>query len=130
MYRAQTHDIQVTVEPFYLAEESDPKNAQFLWAYTIEIANLGSQTVRLRSRHWRIVDALGREEEVRGLGVVGEQPVLAPGERFEYTSGCPLRTPSGMMRGSYEMENLDGGRFDIEIPAFSLDIPGMRRSIN
>lgn len=130
MYRALTHDIQVTVEPFYLAEESDPQANQFLWAYTVEIVNLGQETVRLRARHWRIVDALGREEEVRGLGVVGEQPVLAPGERFEYTSGCPLRTPSGMMRGTYEMEDLEGGRFDIAIPAFSLDIPGEQRSIN
>ncbi|WP_349359801.1 Co2+/Mg2+ efflux protein ApaG [Stappia sp.] len=130
MYRALTHGIQVTVEPFYLAEESDPQANQFLWAYTVEIVNLGQETVRLRARHWRIVDALGREEEVRGLGVVGEQPVLAPGERFEYTSGCPLRTPSGMMRGTYEMEDLEGGRFDIAIPAFSLDIPGEQRSIN
>ena len=130
MYRAVTRDIQVTVEPHYLADESSPDESRFVWAYSVDIVNLGLDTVRLRARHWRIVDALGRLEEVRGLGVVGEQPVLAPGERFEYTSGCPLRTNSGMMEGSYEMETVDGERFDVTIPAFSLDIPGTARSIN
>ncbi|QGZ36408.1 Co2+/Mg2+ efflux protein ApaG [Stappia indica] len=130
MYRAVTRDIQVTVEPHYLADESSPDDSRFVWAYSVDIVNLGLDTVRLRARHWRIVDALGRLEEVRGLGVVGEQPVLAPGERFEYTSGCPLRTSSGMMEGSYEMETVEGERFDIAIPAFSLDIPGTARSIN
>ena len=130
MYRAVTRDIQVTVEPHYLADESSPDDSRFVWAYSVDIVNLGLDTVRLRARHWRIVDALGRLEEVRGLGVVGEQPVLAPGERFEYTSGCPLRTSSGMMEGSYEMETVEGERFDIAIPGFSLDIPGTARSIN
>ncbi|WP_425088292.1 Co2+/Mg2+ efflux protein ApaG [Stappia sp.] len=130
MYRAVTHDIQVTVEPFYLVEESDPDTLQYLWAYTVEIVNHGTETVRLRARRWLIVDGAGREEEVRGLGVIGEQPVLGPGERYEYTSGCPLRTPSGMMSGSYEMEDMHGNRFDVAIPPFSLDIPGEARSIN
>ncbi|MBC2858377.1 Co2+/Mg2+ efflux protein ApaG [Stappia sp. 28M-7] len=130
MYRAVTRDIQVTVEPHYLADESSPNDNRFVWAYSVDIVNLGLDTVRLRARHWRIVDALGRLEEVRGLGVVGEQPVLAPGERFEYTSGCPLRTSSGVMQGSYQMETVDGERFDVAIPAFSLDIPGTARSIN
>jgi ApaG protein len=130
MYRAVTRDIQVTVEPHYLADESSPDDSRFVWAYSVDIVNLGLDTVRLRARHWRIVDALGRLEEVRGLGVVGEQPVLAPGERFEYTSGCPLRTSSGMMEGSYEMETVEGERFEVAIPAFSLDIPGTARSIN
>ena len=130
MYRAVTRDIQVTVESHYLADESNPDDSRFVWAYSVDIVNLGLDTVRLRARHWRIVDALGRLEEVRGLGVVGEQPVLAPGERFEYTSGCPLRTSSGMMEGSYQMETVDGERFDVTIPAFSLDIPGTARSIN
>ncbi|WP_428700330.1 Co2+/Mg2+ efflux protein ApaG [Stappia sp.] len=130
MYRAVTHDIQVTVEPQYLAEESDPADGRYFWAYNVDIVNLGMDTVRLRARHWRIVDAVGHLEEVRGLGVVGEQPVLAPGERFEYTSGCPLRTSSGMMAGSYQMETTDGERFDVDIPAFSLDIPGEVRSVN
>ncbi|WP_306031260.1 Co2+/Mg2+ efflux protein ApaG [Stappia sp. MMSF_3263] len=130
MYRAVTHDIQVTVEPQYLAEESDPADGRYFWAYSVDIVNLGMDTVRLRARHWRIVDAVGHLEEVRGLGVVGEQPVLAPGERFEYTSGCPLRTSSGMMAGSYQMETTDGERFDVDIPAFSLDIPGQVRSVN
>ena len=130
MYRAVTHDIQVTVEPQYLAEESDPADGRYFWAYSVDIVNLGMDTVRLCARHWRIVDAVGHLEEVRGLGVVGEQPVLAPGERFEYTSGCPLRTSSGMMAGSYQMETTDGERFDVDIPAFSLDIPGQVRSVN
>lgn len=130
MYRAVTRDIQVTVEPHYLVEESSPDDGRFVWAYSVDIVNLGLDTVRLRARHWRIVDALGRLEEVRGLGVVGEQPVLAPGERFEYTSGCPLRTSSGMMEGCYEMETVDGERFEVAIPAFSLDIPGAARTLN
>lgn len=130
MYRAVTRDIQVTVEPHYLADESSPDDGRFVWAYSVDIVNLGLDTVRLRARQWRIVDALGRLEEVRGLGVVGEQPVLAPGERFEYTSGCPLRTSSGMMEGCYEMETVDGERFEVAIPAFSLDIPGAARILN
>src|SRR5581483_1557194 len=103
MYRAVTRNIQVTVEPRFLPERSSPDNGYFFWAYTIEITNSGSETVQLRTRHWRITDALGRLQEVKGAGVVGEEPVLKAGESFEYTSGVPLPTPSGFMSGSYGM---------------------------
>lgn len=130
MYRAITRQIQVTVLPEFLADRSDPSEAQFFWAYTIEIANLGDLDVQLISRHWRITDGDGAVEEVRGAGVVGEQPILKPGETFRYTSGCPLRTPSGIMAGSYRMVNANGEAFDIEVPAFSLDSPFARRVLN
>ena len=130
MYRAVTRNIQVTVLPEFLADRSDPSESQFVWAYTIEIANLGDIDVQLVSRHWRITDGEGRLEEVKGPGVVGEQPILKPGDSFRYTSGCPLRTPSGIMTGSYRMVNGDGVAFDIEIPAFSLDSPFARRVLN
>ena len=96
----------------------------------MEIANLGDEVVRLRSRHWVITDANGRTEEVRGAGVVGKQPVLKPGERFAYTSGCPLSTSSGIMVGTYQMQTEDGEMFSIAIPAFSLDLPNAPRTMN
>jgi ApaG protein len=130
MYRAVTRNIEVTVTPRFLPERSSPENSYFFWAYTIEIANRGGETVQLKTRHWRITDALGRLQEVRGAGVVGEEPRLEPGESFEYTSGVPLPTPSGFMRGSYGMVTNQGERFDIEIPAFSLDSPAAERTIN
>jgi ApaG protein len=130
MYRAVTRGIQVTVEPHYLADRSEPENGLHVWAYLVDIVNLGLETVSLRSRYWRIIDGEGRLEEVRGEGVVGEQPTLAPGERYEYTSGCPLRTTSGVMSGSYTFETVEGQEFPVTIPAFSLDIPGERRSLN
>jgi ApaG protein len=130
MYRTVTRDIEVTVAPRFLPERSSPENSYFFWAYTIAIVNRGSETVQLKTRHWRITDALGRLQEVRGAGVVGEEPELAPGESFEYTSGVPLPTPSGFMVGSYGMVTTRGERFDIEVPAFSLDSPGARRTIN
>jgi ApaG protein len=130
MYRSTTHSIEVTVRPQFLDERSSPANNYYFWAYTIEIVNRGSDTVQLISRHWRITDALGRVQEVRGPGVVGEQPVLGPGQSFQYTSGVPLPTPSGFMAGSYNMVSTAGERFDIEIPAFSLDSPTAERSIN
>ncbi len=123
MYEAITHDIKVTVAPQFLADQSKPREGYFVWAYTITIENSSDQTVRLVNRFWQITDANGRVQEVRGEGVVGEQPVLKPGESFEYTSGAPLATPSGFMVGSYQMESYDGNPFDIEIPAFSLDQP-------
>ena len=123
MYTAITHDIQVTVLPEFVAERSQPERGRFFWAYTIEIANLGTVTVRLLSRHWIITDAEGRVEDIKGLGVVGEQPELQPGESFRYTSGCPLPTPSGIMAGSYQMTDEAGRAFDVTIPAFSLDSP-------
>lgn len=130
MYRAVTRNIQVTVLPEFLADRSDPSESQFVWAYTIEIANLGDIDVQLVSRHWRITDGEGRLDEVRGPGVVGEQPILKPGDSFRYTSGCPLRTPSGIMTGSYHMIDGNGAAFDIDIPAFSLDSPFARRVLN
>jgi ApaG protein len=118
------------VKPRFLSERSSPDNGYFFWAYTIEISNLGEETVQLKTRHWRITDATGKQQEVRGAGVVGEQPTLKPGERFEYTSGVPLPTPSGFMAGSYGMVSDAGDRFDIDIPAFSLDCSYAERTIN
>lgn len=130
MYEAVTRGIRVRVQPQYLEEESAPVDGRYVWAYTIDIINEGTETVQLRSRHWRITDAAGHTEEVRGPGVVGETPVLGPGESFRYTSGCPLTTPSGIMVGSYQMTTEDGGRIEVAIPAFSLDSPHARRSLN
>jgi ApaG protein len=130
MYRATTRQIQVTVEPNFIEAESSPNDRRYFWAYTIEIANLGGEVVQLRSRHWRITDANGHTEEVRGAGVVGKQPVLKPGATFSYTSGCPLTTSSGIMVGSYQMQNAAGELFSIAIPAFSLDVPDQRKVVN
>src|SRR5215510_15851502 len=130
MYRAVTRNIEVAVTPRFVADRSSPENNYFFWAYTISITNKGGETVQLKTRHWRITDAHGRVQEVRGPGVVGEQPRLAPGESFEYTSGVPLPTPSGFMVGSYNMVTEAGEHFDIAIPAFSLDSPGAARTIN
>lgn len=122
-YEKITRDIAVRVQPFYLEDQSTPEESHYVWAYRVRIENKGDETVQLRNRYWRITDARGRIQEVRGPGVVGEQPVLKPGEMFEYTSGCPLPTSSGFMVGSYQMESADGETFDIAIPAFSLDSP-------
>ncbi|MCF3933642.1 Co2+/Mg2+ efflux protein ApaG [Acuticoccus sp. M5D2P5] len=130
MYRKVTHDIEVTVEPSFMPEHSSPEKRRFVWAYEIEIRNLGPDTVRLRNRHWMITDANGEIEEVRGAGVVGEQPTLEPGSSFRYTSGCPLATSSGIMVGDYEMERETGERFFVDIPAFSLDLPNHRPTVN
>ena len=130
MYRATTRAIQVTVEPSFIEAESSAEDGRYFWAYSIEISNLGEDVVQLRSRHWRITDANGLTEEVRGAGVVGKQPVLKPGETFSYTSGCPLSTPSGIMVGTYQMQNEKGETFSIAIPAFSLDTPDGQRVMN
>lgn len=130
MYRAVTHQIEVTVQPNFLPERSSVENHQYFWSYTIVITNTGKETVQLRTRHWIITDASGRKQEVRGEGVVGEQPLLAPGERFEYTSGVPLQTASGLMTGTYQMVSESGERFEIEVPTFSLDSPDSRRILN
>src|SRR3990167_10024873 len=130
MYRAVTRKIEVTVTPRFISERSSPSNGYYSWASTINIANLASETVQLKTRHWRITDALGRLQEVKGPGVVGEEPTLKPGESFEYTSGVPLPTPSGFMVGSYGMVTAAGEHFDIEIPAFSLDSSDTERTIN
>ena len=123
MNSATTGGIIVSVETTYIEKDSDPDNRYFVWAYRIKIENNSADTVQLMSRHWMITDALGRQQEVRGAGVVGEQPVLAPGASFSYSSGTPLQTPSGFMRGTYAMRADNGREFDIEIPAFSLDCP-------
>lgn len=130
MYRATTRQIQVTATPRYVAERSEPEQGRYFWAYTIEVSNLGSETVQLKSRHWTITDAHGNVEEVHGVGVVGEQPVLPPGGRFEYTSGVPLTTATGIMSGRYDMLTQTGENFSVEVPAFSLDVPDMRRILN
>lgn len=130
MYTALTHDIQVTVTPRYLPEESDPDRSRYMFAYTVEIANLGPAPVQLRSRYWKITDGQGRVQEVRGPGVVGEEPLIEPGHAFEYTSGCPLPTPSGFMVGSYHMQDINGRWFTIDIPAFALDTPDENRRLN
>lgn len=130
MYRTTTHSIEVEVEPFYLPDRSEPDQSRFVWGYRVTIANNSDESVQLISRYWRITDGLGRVEEVRGPGVVGEQPELQPGDSYQYTSGCPLRTPSGFMVGSYTMRDVDGGLFDVDIPAFSLDLPDQSRSVN
>ncbi|MBV5266792.1 Co2+/Mg2+ efflux protein ApaG [Pinisolibacter aquiterrae] len=130
MYEAETRGVRVTVTPEYQADKSDPADNRWFWAYTVEITNLGTEVVRLRARHWRIVDARGQIQEVSGPGVVGEQPILQPGESFEYTSGCPLATSSGFMVGHYRMETGTGDWFDAEIPAFSLDLPQAARVLN
>ena len=123
MYSSITRSVRVTVNPVYLDEQSAPEENHYIWAYQVEIENLGQDVVQLLTRHWQITDSLGRMQEVRGAGVVGEQPILKPGERFRYTSGTPLPTPSGIMAGSYGMESASGEHFEVEIPAFSLDSP-------
>ncbi|MEN9896249.1 MAG: Co2+/Mg2+ efflux protein ApaG [Pseudomonadota bacterium] len=130
MYRALTRDIEVIVEPFYLAEQSDPDDSRYVWAYRVVIANHSDITVQLISRYWNITDENGQVDEVSGAGVIGEQPILNPGDTYEYQSGCPLDTPSGVMFGHYQMMADDGELFDVAIPAFSLDSPGVNRVIN
>jgi ApaG protein len=129
-YMANTRGIAVSVEPTYLETRSSPDSSQYFWAYRVSIENQGQDTVQLLSRHWMITNARGELTEVKGPGVVGEQPVLKPGESFEYTSGAPLDTPSGMMGGAYQMESESGERFDIEIPTFSLDRPNQGALLN
>ena len=123
MYASKTREIDVMVEPVYLEEQSSPTENHYVWAYHIRIRNEGKEQVQLLHRHWEITDAQGRRQEVKGSGVVGKQPVLKPGETFEYTSGTPLTTPSGIMVGTYQMESVSGEQFVVDIPAFSLDSP-------
>jgi len=130
MYTETTRAITVTVRPMFLEEQSSPGDAHFVWAYRVRIENHSGETVQLLRRHWRITDAKGRVQEVKGAGVVGEQPVLKPGGAYEYTSGTPLTTPSGFMVGSYQMATSSGEEFDIAIPAFSLDSPHQQMRLN
>ena len=131
MYSEVTRSIKVTVRPFYLDQHSSPADGHYVWAYHVRIENNGGRTVQLRNRYWRITDSLGRVQEVRGAGVVGEQPTLRPGDSFEYTSGTPLPTPSGIMGGTYQMEASETGeRFEVTIPSFSLDSPHQPSRLN
>ena len=130
MYTATTRAISVTVKPQYMPDQSDPNKSQYVWAYQVRIENRGDIAVQLRSRHWKITDGLGRQQEVKGPGVIGKTPRLRPGEVFEYTSGTPLSTSSGFMGGTYQMVSESGENFDIEIPTFSLDTPSVSRQLN
>ena len=130
MYEMTSNGIRITVIPEFLEDQSEPDEHRFVWAYTVRIANERDDVVCLKTREWTIVDGLGRTQIVRGDGVVGEQPRLEPGGAFEYTSGAPLQTPSGLMSGAYGMETVGGEPFDAEIPAFSLDSPHEVRRMN
>jgi ApaG protein len=130
MYTCVTRNIEITVLPEFVPERSDEDHGQWFWAYTVEIANQGDRAVQVTHRYWRITDANGRLEEVRGPGIVGEQPVLKPGDIFRYTSGCPLTTASGFMVGTYRIVEEGGEAFEAAIPMFSLDQPGHKRVLN
>lgn len=130
MYERITRGIRVAVIPAFLEDQSDPEEDQYLWAYTVTIENRGSETVQLISRYWHITDADGRIQEVRGPGVVGAQPVIEPGQSFQYTSGCPLSTASGYMTGRYQMRCASGEAFEAEIPDFVLESPHERRQLH
>jgi ApaG protein len=129
-YERVTRGICVSVKPAFLDDQSDPDDSRFLWSYAGTIENRGLETVQLLSRYWHITDAHGHVQEVRGPGVVGAQPVLAPGQTFQYSSGCPLPTPSGAMSGRYQMRATSGEAFEVEIPAFLLESPHERRQIH
>ena len=130
MFERTTNGIRVAVRPAYLDDQSDPEDNNYLWSYTVTIENKSSEAVQLISRYWHITDGNGHVNEVRGPGVVGAQPVIAPGQSFEYTSGCPLPTASGCMVGKYEMRRPDGEAFEADIPAFLLESPHERRQIH
>lgn len=129
-YTQTTHGISVSVVPMYLKNQSDPCENNFVWAYHICIENKGSQTLQLISRYWKITDAVGRAQEVRGDGVVGEQPILHPGGKFEYTSSVSLTLPSGVMVGTYKLQNVAGDSIEVSIPLFSLDAPQTSRTVH
>jgi len=129
-FEAVTAGVRVEVQSYFLSGQSEPEEGHYMWAYRIRISNEGAMPVQLINRHWIITDGNGGVQEVRGAGVIGEQPVLAPGEVFVYTSGTPLSTPTGFMRGEYEMSRMDGSFFDVEIPAFSLDSPHYSLKLN
>lgn len=130
MFSKTTRDIKVTAVPTFLNEHSEPSDGHYVWAYTIQLENHSDQTVQLINRYWQITDEQGLVQEVRGPGVIGESPVLEPGQAFQYTSGTSLNTPSGIMMGTYEMVSTNGEHFDIDIPAFSLDCPFRKSALN
>lgn len=123
MAEGKKYHIEITVNTAYLEDQSDPSSDRYVFAYTVTIANTGTISAQLISRHWIITDAEGETQEVKGLGVVGEQPFLRPGESFEYTSGTAMSTPVGKMGGTYQMVAEDGQKFDAEIPEFTLSMP-------
>lgn len=129
-YSETTHDIRVTVYSIYLDGQSTPKQNQYIWAYHVRIENLGDETVHLKTRHWKITDTYGQTHEVNGAGVVGELPIIKPGEEYEYTSGVPLTAPSGVMIGFYKMQKESGEIIDVFVPPFSLDSPHETISVN
>lgn len=122
-YEQRTGDVIVRVEPDYLDDQSSPADSRFIWAYTVEIENQTNEDLKVVERFWQIADSRGQVQQVRGAGVVGEQPVVRPGETFRYTSGAPLSAPSGMMLGNYSLQTPEGVRFDVDIPPFLLDSP-------
>ena len=126
MAEGKKYQITINVDTTYLADQSDPSSDRYVFSYTISIANTGTVAAQLISRHWIITDADNVVQEVKGLGVVGEQPLLRPGESFEYTSGTAMATPVGTMRGTYQMVAEDGNKFDAEIPQFTLAMPRVR----
>lgn len=128
-YEEITGDIRIAVEPDFLDDQSQPDECRYLWAYRVTIENRGSAAVQLLSRHWRITDGRGKVREVRGDGVVGEQPVIGPGGSFQYTSGAPLETACGFMTGTYQMRDAAGKLFDVAIPMFALESPYERQSV-
>jgi ApaG protein len=130
VYVQETHGVTVRVTPSFLPDQSSRERGRYVWAYTVEIENRGLSQIQLVSRHWIITDALNRTEEVKGAGVVGEQPELKPGEAYRYASACPLTTPSGLMRGSYRMITPEGETFEVQVPQFSLDLPDARNRMN
>jgi ApaG protein len=130
IYSATTNHITVEAHPFYMQDESEPENHNFFWGYRIVIINQGQYKLQLRERYWKIIDELGQVEEGRGRGVVGEEPILAPNSSYEYTSGCPLKVPSGVMSGYYIMECENGETLQVQIPSFSLDLPQATHTLN
>ena len=130
MYEETTRSIRITVKPFFLDEQSSPENDHYVFAYQVKIENQGEEIVQHRNRYWKITDGFGHQQEVRGEGVVGEQPVINPGDSYEYTSGTPLGTSSGIMVGTYEMVTSGGESFDAAVPAFSLDSPYTPKQLN
>ena len=130
MYKETTRSITITVVPTYLDDQSSPEESHYVWKYHVRIENNGEATVQLRNRYWRITDSRGRVREVRGNGVIGEQPVIKPGEKYEYSSGAPLETASGFMGGSYRMKTTGGELFDVGIPTFALESPYEARRVH
>ena len=130
MYEQETSGVLVRVEPQFLPEESSPNEGRYVWAYTIEIENRSPESVQLVSRFWKITDENGLTQEVRGAGVIGQQPTIPPGESFRYTSAAPLAAPSGVMSGAYSMQRENGEAFDIAVPLFALDSPHISKLAN